>query len=278
MNLNDALDAVWTRRWSRQRDGGQSRDRARRCLRLLQGRPSRRTLAALALALEAEGLAPATVNRHLSALSAVLAEAGLELELPWRREPRGRDARVTGAQLAALLAALPPTMASLATFLAETGMRVGEACALGEEDIVGEMVHVRDSKNRDDRRVPLTERALAAWSASPCGWSLMSRSSFQHAFRRAAADAGVPGLRPHDLRHLAASRLVAAGVPLPTVQAWLGHRDYRSTLRYVHVGSEALVRARDMLESLPSPSTSSTLPTPSTPSTGINLSTLASVA
>jgi integrase len=39
----------------------------------------------------------------------------------------------------------------------------------------------------------------------------------------------------HDLRHTFASRLVMAGVDLPTVQAFLGHKTIAMTMRYTHL-------------------------------------------
>ncbi len=40
--------------------------------------------------------------------------------------------------------------------------------------------------------------------------------------------------RLHDLRHTAASLWLAAGVPVTTVQAWLGHSSLATTQIYVH--------------------------------------------
>ena len=39
----------------------------------------------------------------------------------------------------------------------------------------------------------------------------------------------------HDLRHTFASRLVMAGVDLPTVQALMGHKTIAMTMRYTHL-------------------------------------------
>jgi len=38
----------------------------------------------------------------------------------------------------------------------------------------------------------------------------------------------------HDLRHTATCLWLAAGVPTPTVQAWLGHSSLQTTQVYVH--------------------------------------------
>lgn len=51
--------------------------------------------------------------------------------------------------------------------------------------------------------------------------------------------AGVLNFRPtHDFRHTFASRLVMAGVDLPTVQKFMGHADIQMTMRYAHLSPE----------------------------------------
>jgi site-specific recombinase XerD len=51
----------------------------------------------------------------------------------------------------------------------------------------------------------------------------------------------------HTLRHTFATRLVAAGVDLPSVQRVMGHADIRSTVRYVHVQAAERVARVDPL-------------------------------
>jgi integrase len=52
----------------------------------------------------------------------------------------------------------------------------------------------------------------------------------------AAAEEGddLPRLTFHGLRHCFGSRCVAAGVPLASIQAWMGHADITTTMVYVH--------------------------------------------
>jgi site-specific recombinase XerD len=52
----------------------------------------------------------------------------------------------------------------------------------------------------------------------------------------------------HDLRHTFASRLVLAGVDLPTVKELLGHRDVSMAMRYMHLSSDHKQTAVGTLE------------------------------
>jgi integrase len=55
------------------------------------------------------------------------------------------------------------------------------------------------------------------------------------AFNKAVKRAGIkPPARFHDLRHTFATRMVQAGVDLPTLQEILGHASIITTRRYAH--------------------------------------------
>jgi hypothetical protein len=57
----------------------------------------------------------------------------------------------------------------------------------------------------------------------------------RHVLRRALRRAGLPVLRFHDLRHMAASLMVEAGVSVKRAQEILGHASERTTLAiYTH--------------------------------------------
>ena len=72
--------------------------------------------------------------------------------------------------------------------------------------------------------------------------------NFRTAFERAVAKAGIADFTFHDLRHTFASRLVMAGVDLPTVQALMGHKTIAMRLRYTHLTTEHKHRAVRLLE------------------------------
>src|SRR5215510_11805715 len=72
--------------------------------------------------------------------------------------------------------------------------------------------------------------------------------SFRSAFETAVQKAGVADFTFHDLRHTFASRLVMAGVDLPTVKELLGHKDISMTLRYTHLSTDHKQHAVRLLE------------------------------
>lgn len=74
------------------------------------------------------------------------------------------------------------------------------------------------------------------------------QTSFDGACRRA----GIEGLRFHDLRHSAASRMVARGVDLIRVKEILGHSTVKITERYTHSNREERKKAVEMLCQKPS--------------------------
>ena len=70
-------------------------------------------------------------------------------------------------------------------------------------------------------------------------------------FRRLCERAGVSGVRLHDLRHLHATQLLAAGVPVRTVSGRLGHANAATTLNvYAHFLEASDRQASDVMAGL----------------------------
>ena len=72
--------------------------------------------------------------------------------------------------------------------------------------------------------------------------------NFRTAFAHAVQRVGLEDFTFHDLRHTFASRLVMAGVDLPTVKELLGHKGSAMTLRYTHLSTDHKQRAVSALE------------------------------
>ncbi|WP_152815373.1 tyrosine-type recombinase/integrase [Georgenia subflava] len=74
-------------------------------------------------------------------------------------------------------------------------------------------------------------------------------------WRKSLRDAGLSGIKLHDLRHFYASRLVAAGCDVVTVQRSVGHSKATTTLNtYAHLWPTAEDRTRKAAESIMSAS------------------------
>jgi integrase len=69
------------------------------------------------------------------------------------------------------------------------------------------------------------------------------------AWNTAKRKACLENFRFHDLRHTVATRLVNAGVPLPTVQIIMTHSDISTTMKYVHTPETAIFSAIEVLNS-----------------------------
>ncbi|MCW3039049.1 MAG: site-specific integrase [Solirubrobacterales bacterium] len=62
----------------------------------------------------------------------------------------------------------------------------------------------------------------------------LDRSKLIRRFRQAIERADVAPVTFHELRHTFGTRMAAAGVPIRTVQHWMGHADLKTTQIYAH--------------------------------------------
>lgn len=233
----------------------------------------------------AAGKAPSTISNHLNTLSHVFkiarSEWGYRVENPVAgiRRPKARRARIAvpDDQLeAALLKAAAESKASwLVPFIviaAWTALRQGEIRALkwGDVDLNNHDLHVRDSKNGDERWVPLlpvAEAALLKWagnkSLDECReeWVFPSLTAakdeeepqpislytatcafkrvMQAAFEVAPADKKPQKIRFHDLRHWACTRLADYHVDALDLAKTTGHRTLQVLARYYNPSRQA---------------------------------------
>jgi integrase len=200
-------------------------------------------------------------------------------------KPRGRatdaDIRFLDAvELGALLREIPEdalgsTERALYLTAAMTGLRQGELLALRWRDIdwVAGRVRVRRNfvrgefgtpkSHRSSRSVPLADRVSAALErhhqasvydddddlvfGHPELGKPLDRSKLLKRFKAAARRAGLRDLRFHDLRHTFGTKMAGAGVPMRTLQEWMGHRDFKTTLIYADYAPSA--HERQLVES-----------------------------
>jgi integrase len=181
-----------------------------------------------------------------------------------------------------------PELATFIMLAASSGARRGELLALRWSDVdldrgrlsiergivrVGDGLIEQGTKTHQSRRISLDAGTVAALRShealmieraqavscvmTPQGF-IFSHSvdcsspwhpdSTSRAFRRICHQAGVTGVRLHDLRHYVATRLLAAGVDVRTVAGRLGHRNPSTTLNvYSHFVPETDQEAAETL-------------------------------
>jgi integrase/recombinase XerC len=150
--------------------------------------------------------------------------------------------------------------AAIAELLYATGMRVAELTGIDDDDIDAAARTVRvHGKGGKDRVVPFgapAATALQTWRTQgrpqlrngKSGAAVflgarggrINQRQVREIIHREAADAGVPDIGPHALRHSAATHLLDGGADLREVQELLGHSSLATTQRYTHVSIEQL--------------------------------------
>ena len=186
-----------------------------------------------------------TTNRYLAILRRV---ANLAYKRwGWLKEPLGdkiqllpenpsREVYLTKGQIKALAEAQGNVQVRAAIYIAAySGLRSGEILALRPADIKGGVIHVRTSKSGKPRMVPVVSTIRPWLRHLPIG---LHASTLSHAVSKT-----MPGVRFHDLRHSAASLLVAAGVDLYTISKILGHSSVQMTSKYAHLEVKSLKKA-----------------------------------
>jgi integrase len=201
--------------------------------------------------LKAEGLADATINRKMSALSVVLKKAiiwGLRDSMPiieYSAERNGRVRWLSDEEERRVLSFFTGDfeMASLVVFLLDTGARLSEALNARPEDIEDGQVYLEGKTG--GRYVPLTDRAKAL----SLPFAITKRQAIYqwNRCRKALGYSDDPHFVLHILRHTFASRLVQRGVDLYHVQKLLGHSSIKTTERYAHLAASNLKHAINVL-------------------------------
>lgn len=130
------------------------------------------------------------------------------------------------------------------------GLRVSELLNLKVRDIDGErrLLRIDQGKGAKDRMVEIPETLLRQlrhyWQLfRPYEWLFPGRdpttalavTCAQKCFKSSKCKAGIDKVGGiHSLRHAYATHQLVAGMPITTLQQQMGHKDIRTTLRYVH--------------------------------------------
>lgn len=192
-----------------------------------------------------------TVNREWTSLSAIYTHAIKSWGLPLRDNPftlvkrpeksKPRDQRISEKDIKSFLDALGYEEMSVIKlsrhkvawcflFAIETAMRAGEILKLENSDINGRLALLRDTKNGDDRKVPLSKKALELIECLPNGFPVgISSASLDATFRK-YRPAELRHINFHDTRHEALSRM-AKKIHNPMDLAKIsGHKDLKILL------------------------------------------------
>ena len=225
--------------------------------------------------LVASGVAPATINTTVGALSAIYSRAVHRDELEVNpahgvRVPTARNGRerfATPTEAASLLEGVPERDRAVWATAMYAGLRRGEIMALrwSDIDLKAGTIHVcrswdlehgpGDTKNRNRRHVPIigllreylaAERLKQTPGVDLC-FGLAQHRPFRPDRLQERADdawkaASLERLTLHDCRHTFASLAIAAGVNAKALSTYMGHSGVSITLdRYGHLmpGNEA---------------------------------------
>jgi integrase/recombinase XerD len=198
-----------------------------------------------------------TVNIETPASWKVLPKSLAEGEVAEMLERAGAAARRPEAGLNAAAGALALRDHAILELLYAGGLRVGEICALREEDLHLDQARAQvRGKGDKERIVPLGEKAVRAIEDYVRrGRPALAKVRVQRALflsRNGSAltrqwvwemvrDAS-PNVKasPHKLRHSCATHMVEHGADLRSVQTLLGHADIATTQVYTHVAMEHL--------------------------------------
>jgi len=214
----------------------------------------RELIESIAAAKEAEGSSPATVNRYLALIRAILQAACFEWEwivkapkIRLRKEANKRVRILTDDEAKSLMAVLPGHLADMMCFSLATGLRMNNVVGLqwSQVDLEKNLawIHPDQSKTGKPIGVPLNDDAMEVlrkrWGKHETyvftyhGQPVQRASN--HAWYKAMKRAGIKGFRWHDLRHTWATRHALAGTPLDALQELGGWKSQAMVKRYAHL-------------------------------------------
>jgi integrase len=220
----------------------------------------------IAAAKQSEGVTPATVNRVMEVLRAILKKCADDWEWIDRapkvrmlREPIRRVRYLLREEAQRLLSHLPPHLADMASFSLSTGLRRANVTGLRWDQVDMEnrraWVHPDQAKARKAIPVPLNEDAMKV-IARQVGkhrelvFSFRGKQVHQvstKAWYGALQRAGITDFRWHDLRHTWASWHVQGGTPLFALQELGGWESAEMVRKYAHLAADHLTPWADRL-------------------------------
>jgi integrase len=213
------------------------------------------------------GAKPATVNRILALIRAVLMKAYKYWEwidrvpvVRMRVENNARIRWLTKEEAARLLKQLPPHLGSMAKFTLATGLRASNVLNLEWKDINLPdrhlVIHPENNKSKKALGIPLNQDAIEVLEQEK-GKHAKAVFTFKgkpvascntKAWKAALKRAEIENFRWHDLRHTWASWHVQSGTTLQELFELGGWSSFEMVLRYAHLSSNQLKKAADRIQ------------------------------
>ena len=206
----------------------------------------------------------ATVNREMALIKTMFNKAVEWGKLDTNRlikvkkfKEDQRDMRILDdEEMILLIDSALPHLKPIVILASNTAMRRNEILSLKWEnvDFKNGIIHVKASKS-GDREVPmnykvfdtLTELPKTSEHVFPNPQTGSHITDVKNSFKTACRNANITGLRFHDLRHCAATRMIQAGVNLVDVSRILGHSSILMTMRYAHSTTKSMREAVEKL-------------------------------
>lgn len=228
-----------------------------------------RELIAAIGAAKAQQTSPATANRHLALIRAILRKAVYEWEwiekapkVKLYREAKRRIRWIAPEQAKLLLAELPEHQRNVVLFALATGLRQSNVIKLewSQVDLNRRVawIHADQAKGRKDIHVSLNTVAVAVLKGQVgkhCSrvFTFRGRPINQantKAWKSALKRAEIDNFRWHDLRHTWASWLVQNGTPLNVLQEMGAWESESMVRRYAHLAPAQLAQHAEIVSNL----------------------------
>ncbi len=226
--------------------------------------------------------APATINRYVSSLSAILSYA---VQLRWiddnpcfnlkkLKESKGRDRILTEEEILRLLAVCRDSRSSYlycyVLISLTTGARQGEILGLEWRhiDFENKLAHLQETKNGRPRSISLadsiiTELKLLYQKRNPAKPLVFaSKTAFgcidiNKAWKEALKRAGIENCRAHDMRHTFCTLAAKQGASNLELATAMGHRTLTMLQRYTHLDAQITKKfstniSKQILQGVPS--------------------------
>ena len=207
--------------------------------------------------LREQGYSPSTLRVYRAALQGFHGWRGENLVFPIR-VPRHAPPYIEERTVAGILtlARDKPRDYLILLLMAEAGLRRKEVISLQVKDVGEKALRFR-GKGDNDRTVPLTKELATALIPFCAGKNLddlvidAGEGVVYRAVKKYGMMVGKPTLKPHDLRHAFATRLLERGVNIRVVQELLGHSNLNTTQIYTSVNGSHLEDAINTFNQAP---------------------------